>query len=766
MPNPLTALKALRELGFEPVALNVLYKLGLKTGYFRALEDQKQAQKPFPLHFPFTFPTRQALLTILGRDGLQQLRAEADEIVGGKFRQFGGPPVEIRLAPPSAGQHWTRLETTPQHLSDIKLTWEPARFGWAFTLGRAFHASGDEKYAAAFWDYFETFQAANPPYFGENWTSGQEIGLRLMAFAWAGQVFRQAQQTTPARLAALAAAIDRHATRIPATLLYARSQNNNHLLTEAAALYTAALALPDHPSAAHWRALGQKWLVWCFEHQIDPSGEYVQHSTNYHRLMLQTALWVKSLKPTQAQLAGQLNASITNKKPLARATHWLISLLDPFSGQTCNLGHNDGAYIFPLTTCPYSDYRPVAQAAWLAFWGSRPFEAGPWDEMALWFGIYPVEFDDYKLAFDTTLAESRRLVFMRNAPPINVTASPSGLSWAHLRTANFSSRPGHADLLHLDLWWRGINLTLDPGTFQYNAAPPWDNALTHARHHNTVTIDSADQFTRAGRFLYLDFSQVRCVSFPASSDRLNEWQTLVAKHTAWGPRFGIGHHRQVNIDRSETWTVHDTLQFAYSGEQHTIRLHWLFPDWEWELEQHPAQASLRLKSPQGWVTVQVQATRTDLPTAISLVRAGENLYGERPAQATDGWYSPTYGTRIPALSLALEVKASDSVEFFTTFGLPEANDDRVRLEAIAAQLETFAAQLRTLRPEANPPEDPGEVLEMLIPVIRDLRSGKLGALEDYRYYGLSPWEWRDSLGPETEQLLEQIDAAIWHFRLY
>ncbi len=765
MPKPLTALKALRELGFEPVTLNVLYKLGLKTGYFRALEDKKQAPKAYPLHFPFTFPTRAAQLAILGRDGLQQLSAEADEIVAGKFRQFGGPPVEIRLTPPSAGQHWTRLENTPQHPADIKFTWEPARFGWAFILGRAFHASGDEKYAAAFWDYFEKFQAANPPYFGENWTSGQEVGLRLMAFAWAGQVFRQAEQTTPARLAALAAAIGQHAARIPATLLYARSQNNNHLLTEAAALYTAALALPDHPSSAHWRALGQKWLVWCFEHQIDPQGEYVQHSTNYHRLMLQTALWVKSLHPTEPKLAHQLDTNFNNKKPLAHATHWLISLLDPISGQTCNLGHNDGAYIFPLTTCPYADYRPVAQAAWLAFWASRPFEAGPWDEMALWFDLYPAGFNDDTAAFAQTLVEDRRLVYMRNAPPISVTASPGGSSWAHLRTAKFSSRPGHADLLHLDLWWRGLNLTLDPGTFQYNAAPPWDNALTHARHHNTVTVDSADQFTRAGRFLYLDFSQVRCDTFPASSDRLNEWQALVARHTAWEARFGIGHHRLVNIDRSETWTVHDTLQFTHSRE-HTLRLHWLFPDWAWELEQRPAQGSLRLKSPQGWVTIQINVAPTNLPSAISLVRAGESLHGELPAQATDGWYSPTYGTRLPALSLALEVKTSDTVEFFTTFGLPEANDDRVRLEAIAAQLETFAARLRALPPGADLPEDAHEVLEMLIPVIRDLRSGKLGALEDYRYFGISPWEWRDSLDPETEQLLEQIDAAVWHFRLY
>ena len=430
------AAKALRELGFQQVALNSLYKIGLKTGYFRLAEGRSPAEAHPPLALApiLTLPNRQQLLDALGAEGLAALLAEADEIVGGRYRQFGGDPVEIQLEPPGPLRHWSEHESGaagrhPHSPQDIKYTWEPARFGWAFVLGRAYFLSTNEAYAGAFWRYFEIFERANPAFLGPNWMSGQEVGLRLMAFAWAGQVFAGSEHSSPQRLADLAASTARHASRIPASLLYARSQNNNHLLTEAAGLFTASLALPGHPQAARWGALGQKWLAWCFENQIDQHGEYVQHSSNYHRLMLQTALWIKALElkanPPRPLTAGPAG--------LALATHWLLSMLDPLSGGVPNLGANDGALVFPLAACPFDDFRPVASAAGRAFL-QVTLPPGRWDEMALWYG----------------LPRSETLTELASYPGDHLYAPNS---WAMLRAVKYTSRPSHPDQLHLDLWW-------------------------------------------------------------------------------------------------------------------------------------------------------------------------------------------------------------------------------------------------------------------------------------------------------------------------
>src|SRR4030042_512593 len=102
----------------------------------------------------------------------------------------------------------------------------------------------------------------------------------------------------PRRRSRLARSIAEHAARIPPTLVYARAQNNNHLVTEATALYLAGAAL-DHRS---WRELGWRWLNLALQRQISSHGEYIQHSTNYHRLMLQSALLADAVRRARGEL--------------------------------------------------------------------------------------------------------------------------------------------------------------------------------------------------------------------------------------------------------------------------------------------------------------------------------------------------------------------------------------------------------------------------------------------------------------------------------
>lgn len=650
-PNQLSlAFKAVRQLGFTQVALNAIYRLGLKTGYFKRIESRGIESSGLVNSHLFTFPGREDVLQTVGADGLQALLAEADEIARGKIRLFGGEPVDLRLDFDRPLQHWTAYEggaqgLAPLPISDIKFTWEPARFGWAFVLGRAYHASTDEKYAQAFWRYFEMFNAANPPYLGPNWMSAQEVGIRLMAFVWAVQVFSGSPHSTPERLAVLAATTAAHAARIPLTLVYARSQNNNHLLTEAAALYTASLALPEHPHAAEWRRLGQKWLAWCFIHQIDSYGEYVQHSTNYQRLMLQTALWVRCLESRDSGIERS-QSQLTVQENLALATHWLLSLLDPDSGCVPNLGANDGALIFPLSTGDFSDYRPVVQSAARTFLGYT-LPSGTWNEMSLWFG----------------LGHAESQLEIPHYPGDHIYAPHS---WGYLRAVKFKSRPSHADQLHFDLWWRGLNIARDAGTYLYNADPPWDNRLAGTLVHNTVSIDGQEQMTRAGRFLYLDWADASSKRyFETGSDYL---QRVSARTDAY-VRQGVRHERMVTVYHDERWLVQDDLLNLHL-QPHIFRLHWLLPDWEYRIENREEGIEISLKSPHGWVGLSINFQPSHLKPVTTLVRAGEYLHGFGAPDPVRGWGSPTYAHKAPALSLAIEVKSTANIKFVSEFKFP------------------------------------------------------------------------------------------------
>ncbi|MFM8320586.1 MAG: alginate lyase family protein [Chloroflexota bacterium] len=681
---------ALRELGAAQLAWYGIYRLSLVGGrYRRRPAPAPQDRSPGALRPLLDLPSAGDLARLLEPDerfGAPRaaLLAEADEIAAGQARLFGGPAMPLRLAPVGELRHWTAYESGavpapgPElaEPADIKFTWEPARFGWVFTLGRAYRLTGDERFSEAFWRQAQRFLDANPPYRGPHWASAQEAALRLAAFTFAGQVFAGSPHSCPDRQSRLAQAIAEHARRIPPTLAYARAQNNNHLLSEAAGLYTTGLALPEHPQAAGWRARG--W--WLFNEglqaQIAAGGAYAQHSANYHRLALQLAVWMDCLR----RAAGDDWPPLSRRR-LAEATRWLLALVDPLSGRVPNLGPNDGAYIFPLAGGGFHDYRPALQAAALAFLGGPVFPPGPWDEIGLWMGGRTVQ--PGAPASTRPAAEPDALPAEPGAPL--VLRAAEGESWAYLRAAHFDSRPGHADQLHLDLWWRGANLAIDPGTYLYNTPPPWDNALRRAEVHNTVTVNQRDQMLAAGRFLYLERAQARRLApgeaaswgFPADEPRLAGSQALAAVHDGYR-RLGVEHARWV-APQPGGWQVLDALRplpgLAHLGAPLTVTLHWLLPDWPFDLDRDGPGWTLALHAPVGLVRLTVAAAPAAAPLvsapAVSLVRAGALLHGQGPAAPTWGWHSPTYGVRLPALALRLSLDQPPPLRLITLWRLTD-----------------------------------------------------------------------------------------------
>lgn len=651
------SLQALRELGPRPVSLYTRYRLGLLSGYYRR-QTTSPPKGSSPLALPLLpLPERDALAAVLG-DRVETLLEEAREICEGRARLFGGPPVPLRLKPPYPLRHWTEAESAPQG-QDVKEYWEPARMGWAFVLSRAYHLNGEETYARTFWELLELFLGENPPYLGLNWTSAQEAALRILALSFAGGVFRESGNSTPERMEALAGAIVAHAVRIPPTLVYARAQQNNHLLTEAAGLYTAARLLPEHPQAQRWRSLGLRWFQRGILEQVAPDGTYSQHSTNYHRLMLHGALWMHALlqgDPEGASLSPKV------REKFAAATRWLLTLLDPASGKAPNLGHNDGANILPLAALPYTDFRPVLQAAAAAFLGEQPFEEGPWDEPALWLGLETQQPGRPGVRRFFTQSSVEQAPHMLRAP--------DGESWAYLRAARFTSRPAHADQLHVDLWWRGLNVAQDAGTYLYNAPPPWENALRDTRVHNTLTLNGGEQMTPSGRFLYLDWAQAEVVEY--QRDPAGAWERLRARHDGYR-RLGVMHERTLER-RGGDWIVTDrVLPLQNAGDRpFQARLHWLLPDWTWEWDG----MQFHLNSPHGWVTLAALFLggegESTVPLQVRIARAGELLYGEGEAPPTTGWVSPTYGVLEPALSFSLEATARPPCSFQTRWTFSKA----------------------------------------------------------------------------------------------
>jgi hypothetical protein len=690
------AYSALIQLGARPIIQFALYRLGLRTGYWQRKLNKFQ---PTELNWEtalanlklLPLPERVELEDILGIEEQEKLRQEAEQVIQGYVRLFSSELTPIQLNPDPPLLHWTSYETgrppSANHTNDPKFTWEQGRFSFVFPLGRGYLLSGDDRYPRCFWQHVEAFLAANPPYFGPHWVSAQEVALRLVAISWAMRVFAASPESTPHRQSQLFESICAHAERIPPTLIYARSQKNNHLLTEAAGLFTAGILFQGtHPAAEHWRILGWKEFQGGIRHQIAEDGSYCQHSANYHRLMLQISLWMNTLHQSASkQVTNRLEKwPEANLERLRAATGWLASLLDPFSGRVPNLGPNDGAYILPLGNAPFDDYLPVVFASALSFADEEASPASlrsclsqikPYQrEMALWF------------------SPRKPLAFPKKQFPMTEPAwrLVGKNSWGVLRAVHFTSRPGHADQLHLDLWWQGLNIARDAGTYRYTAEPPWDNALTHAAVHNTVTLDGLDQMTRVSRFLYLDWAQARITAHQKASD--GSWVRLSAHHLGYR-KLGVIHERNVSLYPAyDHWVVLDhlyKLHQAMSGEDrkwnagrflakqskepgnnqvHTVRLHWLLPDWNWKV----AGECLELDSPHGIVKLKIHSAASS-QASWNLVRGGKQLLGSSslPQREILGWFSPTYAVKQPALSLVIEVKGELPLSFTSEWLFPD-----------------------------------------------------------------------------------------------
>jgi hypothetical protein len=343
------------------------------------------------------------------------------------------------------------------------------------------------------------------------------------------------------------------------------------------------------------------------------------------------------------------------KLPLA--TRWLLALTDPESGSVPNLGPNDGAYILPLTVQPFDDYRPLLQAASQVFLGEAAFEGGSWDEMSLWLvSEQSSGTGNQSIAASFPTTEVKLPSILRAAH-----------SWAYLRTAHFYDRPGHADQLHLDLWWRGLNIAQDAGTFLYNADSPWNNALTHTAVHNTVMVDNYQQMTPAGRFLYLDWAQADILEREQAQD--GSWGRIIATHDGY-QRFGIRHVRSVTFQTGDCWLIEDQIQSAGNDVEqamHTVRLQWLLPDWEWKVDG--SRSLIEIQSPFGWVALSVNCQIA--PFNLQLIRAGELLYGDGEVSPTWGWGSPTYGVKTAALSFAVTAEAALPITLISKWNFPQ-----------------------------------------------------------------------------------------------
>jgi len=608
---------ALESYGAAGLGLRARYEVRRRLGLYRSAPRVPHVDAE-------TLPATSAFDVDLNgvRDAIDRdaAIARAERVAAGwyeayrsEWRRLPTTPEQWSTHPLTATQYpaapWWELRSylslNPAH-GDVKDAWEPARFTWAFDLVLGYAASRDERYAEAFWRGVESFVDGNKPFRTIQWSCGQETSIRALSCLWAERAFASSAASSPQRLARLHDLLAWSGERIANAIEYAVSQRNNHGISEATGLIALGARLSGaHPDADRWFQDGARWIERLVLDQFARDGWYVQHSLNYLRMALDQLVVVQRVLVHARGGRGLSDAAVARVRA---AIALLVELHDTDSGDVPNHGANDGSLVLPISTRPYRDFRPAITAAAVTFDAPLPANfCTPADALA-WVGSTPRP---------------------RTSEPPGPRLVVGSSGWASVRTnrtrvfaraARYASNPSHIDPAHLDVWIDGEPRAIDAGTYRYSAPSPWANALSTIAVHNTLDIPSLPAAVKGFRFLWLQRPSARFVRAEqtANGDLLELLNETWAEH-------GVRHVRRVIVSDAGVDVCDDlTMERPATLE---ARVHWLVP--------------------RGAALPEMSASTGGVVTVV-----------ESAPDSTEGWWSPRYAERLPAVS----------VSFVTTLG--------------------------------------------------------------------------------------------------
>ncbi|MCB9036103.1 MAG: alginate lyase family protein [Lewinellaceae bacterium] len=484
-----------------------------------------------------------------------KLEEEYRKIREGKLTFFHS--VEINLGPDydwathpltgyvyDTGKHWTEIADFSPQAGDIKYVWEKARFSYLLPVIRYDCHFGQDSSAFVFSE-IEDFIDKNPVNCGPNYRCSQEISIRLMNWIFALYFYGQSPELNESRFGKIMQAIYWQVHHVYQNIHFSRiAVRNNHALTECLMLYLAGLLFPDVADFQKWKNKGKKWFEQEVAYQVYEDGTFLQCSMNYHRVVVQLLTWALCL----SELNGERMAQIVYERAHG-SLRFLRACMDENTGWLPNYGMNDGALFFPLNSAHFRDYRPQLQALeyvlekqvsgteiwedslWASSGQAALKEAGNTDKVTPSFQAF--EAGGYYL-----LREAQTLTF--------------------LRCGHHRDRPHQADNLHLDIWFRGVNLLRDAGSYRYNTEEKWIRYFNGTEGHNTIRVNGQDQMLKGPRFVWFYWTQALEARWEETEECYRFTGTIRAfRHIGRG----ITHTRIVEkAKNASVWTVTDEIK--------------------------------------------------------------------------------------------------------------------------------------------------------------------------------------------------------------
>lgn len=387
---------------------------------------------------------------------------------------------------------------------DIKRVWELNRFVFAEDLVSAYYVETNFKrkqYIRKKFIYLlESWLVQNPHDRSVAWACSQETSIRCINLIFIFRLLECDEEGKFARLFKNMLALS--ARHVFKEIEYAKTQRNNHAITESAFLILFSAIFPSSKLSHKYFEKGIGTLSFCLHDQFYQDGTYIQNSLTYQRFALQSLIMIDNLlkeEPLKAKIHEILNQNLV----------FLYNVTFGSEGDFPNYGPNDGALLFNWSSSDYRDMRPLLNLLSLKTTGVPVFDS----RKLLIDAVFMIEGSDQH--FEKIYKPERKDRFDESGYYIMKSDEFS----VFFRCGSYNKRyPSQNDMLHIDVWLKGKPLLIDSGSFEYFGASGLDNFhyFLSTAAHNTIKISKLDQLDKGPRFTWLSSINSKIISFNRS----------------------------------------------------------------------------------------------------------------------------------------------------------------------------------------------------------------------------------------------------------
>jgi hypothetical protein len=585
------------------------------------------------------------------------LLVAADEVMAGRWALLGVArtdledpdwffdPVTGKRAP-SAAYCFAVDHRSPAVTGNVKQVWELSRMQHLTVLAAAFALSGDERYAERAARHLRSWWAHNPFLSGVHWTSGIEVGLRLIAWAWVRRLLEgwpgapDLFEENPAALAQ----IWWH-QRYLARFRSRGSSANNHVIAEAAGQLIAGLAFAWFDESEKWAGAAGALLEKELANNTFATGVNREMAFEYHGFVAELGL----LAAVEADRAGQSLGDQT-WQVLCRMLDVVAATVDtklhpPRQGDGDD---GKGLVLGPSTGNRWASLLGI---------GAEIFGAAPW-----WPGIEP----DASSTLIASLAHKRPGLERPGRRPcqfadagltiMRAVTSDDREIWCRCDAGPHGflsiAAHAHADALSLEVRHQGTEILADPGTYCYQGEPLWRSYFRGTLGHNTIELAGQDQSSSGGPTLWARHARSRLLSLGYDEDgETNMWSADHDGYSVLDPP--ASHRRTVRLVKQEHRVEIDDVVETAGHFSMRIAFH-LGPGVHPEMR---GENSVELS----WAADDGGRSRASL----ELAPGPRWTLWTGSVDPVLGWYSPHFGEKQPTTSVIGEGACSGGCELKT-----------------------------------------------------------------------------------------------------